>query len=544
MKHFCFSKKRDLWSGQSCLSFWKNIFSSKFVYEKNHPKKTNPSPFITATINNQIFSPEQINFLQACQKNPEHFKNLQKTDPKYLDFVDFPLLNQFFLCCSLCHTVVPEYCENDNIQASQSNLNELNGGQTDAQKSEPAAPKIIYQASSPDEGALVQIASEFGYKFIHRTVKTITITRFNQEFNYKILATLDFTSARQMMSVLLEEDFGERNVILLTKGSDSKIYENLDLVNDKNMVLRKNMTDKHLTKFSTEGLRTLCFSYKVLGSGNISDFDPYNWVKSYIEAKSLITEQREIEIQKISNQLETKLNLIGASAIEDKLQDKVPQTISNLQKCGIHIWMLTGDKVETAQNIGYSSNLIDSVKNRVIVIDEETLLGVETKLENCKEIYSSVILAGYDPVLVISGQSLRYALAKQNRASFMKLAINMKTVICARVSPSQKAEVVKLVTQTLGKDTITLAIGDGANDVPMIQEANIGVGISGKEGLQAANSSDYALPQFRFLEKLLLVHGVWNYYRVTKTILYSFYWIWGRLSGIPNRSDMFIFPSS
>jgi len=132
-------------------------------------------------------------------------------------------------------------------------------------------------------------------------------------------------------------------------------------------------------------------------------------------------------------------------------------------------------------------------------------------------------MGGYDPVLVISGQSLRYALAKQNRASFMKLAINMKTVICARVSPSQKAEVVKLVTQTLGKDTITLAIGDGANDVPMIQEANIGVGISGKEGLQAANSSDYALPQFRFLEKLLLVHGVWNYYRVTKTILYSFY---------------------
>ena len=132
-------------------------------------------------------------------------------------------------------------------------------------------------------------------------------------------------------------------------------------------------------------------------------------------------------------------------------------------------------------------------------------------------------MEGYQPMLIISGTSLRYALTKNNRPNFMKLAISCQTVICARVSPSQKAEVVKLVSQSVGKDTITLAIGDGANDVPMIQEANIGVGISGREGLQAANSSDYALPQFRFLERLLLVHGVWNYYRIIKCILYSFY---------------------
>lgn len=84
-------------------------------------------------------------------------------------------------------------------------------------------------------------------------------------------------------------------------------------------------------------------------------------------------------------------------------------------------------------------------------------------------------------------------------------------VICCRVSPLQKALIVRLVKDGLG--SMTLAIGDGANDVSMIQAADVGIGISGEEGLQAANSSDYAIAQFRFLKKLLLVHGHWSYAR-------------------------------
>lgn len=91
----------------------------------------------------------------------------------------------------------------------------------------------------------------------------------------------------------------------------------------------------------------------------------------------------------------------------------------------------------------------------------------------------------------------------------------------SRVSPLQKALVVKLVKRHL--KAILLAIGDGANDVSMIQAAHVGVGISGVEGLQAARSADVAIGQFRYLRKLLLVHGSWSYQRISKVILYSFY---------------------
>jgi hypothetical protein len=123
--------------------------------------------------------------------------------------------------------------------------------------------------------------------------------------------------------------------------------------------------------------------------------------------------------------------------------------------------------------------------------------------------------------LVIDGKSLTYALERELEKNFLDLAVMCKAVICCRVSPLQKALVVKLVKRHL--KAILLAIGDGANDVSMIQAAHIGVGISGMEGLQAARSADVAIGQFRYLRKLLLVHGAWSYQRVSKVILYSFY---------------------
>lgn len=123
--------------------------------------------------------------------------------------------------------------------------------------------------------------------------------------------------------------------------------------------------------------------------------------------------------------------------------------------------------------------------------------------------------------LIIDGTTLKFALSCDCRSDFLDLCISCKVVICCRVSPMQKAEVVDLVTTNT--KSVTLAIGDGANDVAMIQKANVGVGISGAEGLQAACASDYSIAQFRFLKRLLLVHGAWNYSRICKLILYSFY---------------------
>lgn len=105
----------------------------------------------------------------------------------------------------------------------------------------------------------------------------------------------------------------------------------------------------------------------------------------------------------------------------------------------------------------------------------------------------------------------------------LQIATICKAVIACRVSPSQKALIVNLVKKNVYPMPMTLAIGDGANDVGMIQEAHVGVGISGKEGRQAVNSSDFAIAQFRFLRRLIMVHGRWNYRRLCKCILYSFY---------------------
>lgn len=123
--------------------------------------------------------------------------------------------------------------------------------------------------------------------------------------------------------------------------------------------------------------------------------------------------------------------------------------------------------------------------------------------------------------LVINGQTLVYALMPSCEKEFLDLACLCKAVICCRVTPGQKKAVVDLVKTH--KKAITLAVGDGANDVSMIKSAHIGVGISGQEGQQAVLASDFSIGQFRYLERLLLVHGRWSYYRISKFLRYFFY---------------------
>jgi phospholipid-transporting ATPase len=185
--------------------------------------------------------------------------------------------------------------------------------------------------------------------------------------------------------------------------------------------------------------------------------------------------------------------------------------------------VLTGDRQETAINIGLSCKLISEDMNLIIINEEsknatrDTITKKLTAIRGQKDQGAEIdVLA-----LVIDGKSLTFALEKDLEKTFLDLAVMCKAVICCRVSPLQKALVVKLVKRHL--KAILLAVGDGANDVSMIQAAHVGVGISGVEGLQAARSADVAIGQFRYLRKLLLVHGTWNYHRLSKLILYSFY---------------------
>jgi phospholipid-translocating ATPase len=220
--------------------------------------------------------------------------------------------------------------------------------------------------------------------------------------------------------------------------------------------------------------------------------------------------------------------LIGATGIEDKLQEGVPQCIEDLRRAGIKIWVLTGDKLETAINIGYASNLLDGAMKLWTVRGGDTADKVLQSLNEISEQLDKIqdeqdeSEPARENALVIEGSALVHIFeSSEAKESLLNIAIRCKSVVCCRVSPLQKALVVQLVRKY--HNVVTLAIGDGANDVSMIQVANVGVGIAGQEGVQAAMAADYAIGQFRFLHKLLLVQGHWSYARVSEMILTFFF---------------------
>lgn len=283
------------------------------------------------------------------------------------------------------------------------------------------------------------------------------------------------------------------------------------LVNDEPQVIERCF--QHINDFATEGLRTLLYGYRF-----VSDEEYAGWKKLYLEASTSIVD-RERKMEQAGELIEMDLDLAGATAIEDKLQMGVPETIDKLRRANIKMWMLTGDKRETAINIGHSCRLIKDYST-VTILDHETgeverSIGSAIIRINAGEVAHSVV--------VVDGQTLSIIDESQALEKlFFDLAIVTDSVICCRASPSQKARLVKAI-RTRVKNSVTLAIGDGANDIAMIQTAHVGIGITGKEGLQAARTSDYSIAQFRFLTKLLLVHGRWNYIRTCKYVVGTFW---------------------
>uniref|UniRef100_A0AAY4DF93 Phospholipid-transporting ATPase n=1 Tax=Denticeps clupeoides TaxID=299321 RepID=A0AAY4DF93_9TELE len=405
--------------------------------------------------------------------DPGLLENLQNNHPTA------PVILEFMTMMAICHTAVPER----------------------------SGDRIVYQAASPDEGALVRAARNLGFVFSGRTPDSVIMESLGDEEKYELLNVLEFTSSRKRMSVIMRTPSGR--IRLYCKGADTVIYERL-----AESSRYKDITLKHLEQFATEGLRTLCFAV-----ADISEATYQQWQEVFQRASTSL-QNRALKLEESYELIEKNLQLLGATAIEDKLQDKVPETIETLIKADIKIWILTGDKQETAINIGHSCKLL--TKNMgLLVINEETLDGTRETLSHHCGMLGDALHKENDFALVIDGKTLKYALTFGARQYFMDLALSCKAVICCRVSPMQKSEVVEMVKKQVR--VITLAIGDGANDVGMIQMAHVGVGISGKEGLQAANSSDYSIAQFKYLKNLLLVHGAWNYNRVAKCILYCFY---------------------
>uniref|UniRef100_A0A8D2PI18 Phospholipid-transporting ATPase n=1 Tax=Zosterops lateralis melanops TaxID=1220523 RepID=A0A8D2PI18_ZOSLA len=438
--------------------------------------------------------------------NPLADPRFQFWDPSLLEAVKLGDLHvhEFFRLLSLCHTVMSE---------------------------EKSEGELLYKAQSPDEGALVTAARNFGFVFRSRTPKTITVHELGQAITYQLLAILDFNNIRKRMSVIVRSPEGK--IRLYCKGADTILLERLHPVNQD----LTSITTDHLNEYAGEGLRTLVLAYKDLEESYYKD-----WSERLLRAGSA-PEAREDHLARLYDEVEHDMMLLGATAIEDKLQQGVPETIAILTLANIKIWVLTGDKQETAVNIGYSCKMLTDDMTEVFVVTGHTVLEVREELRKAREkmmdasrsvcngfsyqeklsskITSVLEAIAGEYALVINGHSLAHALEADMEVEFLETACACKAVICCRVTPLQKAQVVELVKKY--KKAVTLAIGDGANDVSMIKTAHIGVGISGQEGIQAVLASDYSFSQFKFLQRLLLVHGRWSYLRMCKFLCYFFY---------------------
>ncbi|KAF4663344.1 hypothetical protein FOL46_004812 [Perkinsus olseni] len=516
----------------------------------------------------------------------------------------------FLICLAVCHSVLIKADDEDDEEAAE--------GSSPSQTGRVHSDKL-YDASSPDELALVAGARELGMEFAERpTVNSVRVnlrTDFAKELmgldvnylDFELLDVIEFDNDRKRMSVLVKEKLpatttaspdrrhvqdrvaakplGQKvrescphpRTLLLIKGADSSMLDVAVPLSDH----EDTELSETLATLAANGLRTL-----VYGARDLTDDLDFvkEWREAYSAARGKIGDEKKNAMHECMTRMESRVDLLGSTGIEDKLQDQVPEVIKELHSAGIKLWVLTGDKIETAINIGYSSNLlttevynqiIDSTCTREISAALAALSNLiesklttraatldwdndaEEKLEKEGYIAHSEVdpdevaldddLGGPDAELprandgpemasfrqvaiTVSGDALAVILRhKVLRLKFFRLSLaHCVTVIACRVSPKQKADVVKWSGSYLPANTM-LSIGDGANDVGMIVVADVGVGLNGKEGAQAARSADYAIPEFRFLRRLLFLHGreavrknsIFVYYTVYKNVAFS-----------------------
>ncbi len=398
-----------------------------------------------------------------------------------------------------------------------------------------------YIGMSPDNLELVKSASLQGFKFdvsenntqfVISYISPENDSNIKEQQRFEKLRQIEFSSDRKRESVIVKEGSLYK---LYIKGADSIIEERLDESTPSEVLERSRY---FVNLFSAQGYRTLYIAMKVFKEEEWEDF------AAELEQAEMDTLHKKEKLEEINNRIENGLTLIGSTIVEDKLQENVPEVIKELRQADIKIWMLTGDKLSTAYNIGLSCNLINKEIKTFFVEGVEKKVDENFNVTN-KEEQEEVIIKFVKEYKHFQGEienghmeknseKLKFGILVDEKALltitnneeiakiFLEVAKEAVAVICCRVSPLQKSQVVKLM-KNFDKSKITLAIGDGGNDVSMIMEAHIGIGIYGEEGLRAAQSSDYAIGEFQVLRRLLFVHGYLNLMRNSIMVIYFFY---------------------
>ncbi|XP_061548482.1 phospholipid-transporting ATPase IH isoform X3 [Phycodurus eques] len=419
----------------------------------------------------------------------------------------------FFRALCLCHTV--QVKEEDTVDGIKLGIH--HGKSTS-----------FYISSSPDEVALVEGMKRLGFTYLRLKDSHMEILNREEKIErFELLEVLTFDSVRRRMSVIVRASTGE--LYLFCKGADSSIFPRV--ISGKVDQVRARVEHN-----AVEGLRTLCVAYRPLSPAQ------YQEVCLLLSGAKLALQDRDKRLAEAYDIIEKDLILLGATAVEDRLQEKAADTIESLHKAGMKVWVLTGDKMETASATCYASKLFH---RNTQILELTTKRTEEQSLHDVLFDLSRTVLRQHggmtrdisglsgdymDYGLIIDGATLSTVMKPGQEDSnsgnykeiFLEICRNCSAVLCCRMAPLQKAQIVKLIKASK-EHPITLAVGDGANDVSMILEAHVGIGIMGKEGRQAVRNSDYAIPKFKHLKKILLVHGHYYYIRISELVQYFFY---------------------
>ena len=496
--------------GETCYQYIRNNNELNIEKDNEFRKEENIIPFLKYEMYDNF--QKKVNNLNFNKNSHTSYiiKSEQSPDIKLVLNSDELIVEQFWLALSLCHTC--------SIQTDEEGRDE-------------------YACVSPDSIELVKAARDQGWGLIESG--TTSIKRIQLGYNkgdsvdFERLQLIEFSSDRKRETVIVKEkvdgDESKSIIKLYCKGADSIIEKRLSKKTPQNTLKQSKY---YVNKFSDLGFRTLFIAMKVLSQKEYDNFS------SALNEAQLSLENKDEKVAAVYETIEKDLFLLGATIVEDKLQDLVPETIRDLRLAKIKVWMLTGDKMNTAENIGLSCNLI-SKKMKIFRIcgkdrhknekmedinkeeREQVINDFAKEFNGYKGQFDSLAKPSFG-LLVDEKALLTISESEDMQHIFLEIAKDAEAVICCRVSPLQKSQVVKMM-KNYDEKGITLAIGDGGNDVPMIMEAHIGVGIYGEEGLRAVQSSDYAVGEFKILRELLFSHGRINYMRITECIHYFFF---------------------
>ncbi|CAM6101933.1 unnamed protein product [Calypogeia fissa] len=439
----------------------------------------------------------QKDTIHTLANDPKLIEKLKEVEAGSQD-IDSEYLAAFFIHLAICHVVHPMFAKKGE------------GFEEDA--------VLKYTGASPDEEALVQGAADCGYVLKKRADDELSVLLPGAGVErFVIMAVLEFTSERKRMSIICRDSKGR--IKLYCKGADSVIFKRLARGQEELVDISLNQ----LEDFARCGYRTMCMAER-----QISGSEYEKWAARF-RAASIALDDRDEKLAAVSETIERDLMLLGVTAVEDKLQGKVPETITLLAQAGIKVWVLTGDKLETSVSVALSCNLLADSMHLFLLSDNVSKSVpqlLRSMLDEARRQHYSKLKSegsGYQSEMatVIEGSSLTVALEENNKVLFLELLKLCRSVVCCRVSPIQKAQVTMLLKDH--GNSVILAIGDGANDCGMIKAAQIGVGIGGREGMAAVLASDYSVTRFRYLRRLLLVHGRWSYKRNRELVMYAFY---------------------